>query len=119
MRADGFQVICVGSIESLLQQDIPPTDVILLVDVNTVRWSGTSLQEQLSARGLNPPVIYLADCDSERTRSRAKFLGASGYFRKPVDEQALSDAITFAVQQGQDSPQRRHQHVGRSPHDDT
>jgi FixJ family two-component response regulator len=100
MRADGFQAVCAESVESLLQQDLPASEAVLLVDVKTARQSGTSLHEQLNARALNLPVIYLTDCDTERSRCLAKHLGAAGYFRKPIDDQALVDAIIFAVQNG-------------------
>ena len=98
MRADGFQAVCVNSIEALLQQDLPASGIVLLVDERTARQSGASLHDQLNARGLSPPVIYLTDCDTERTRLHAKHMGAAGCFRKPVDEHALFDAISFAVQ---------------------
>lgn len=101
MRADGFQAVCVSSIDDLLQCDLPSHGIVLLVDVRTARQSGTSLHEQLNTRGLSPPVIYLTDCDTERSRRQATLEGAAGYFRKPVDEKALSDAITFEVQRGQ------------------
>lgn len=99
MKADGFRAVCVSSVEALFQQDLTASEALLLIDVRTARQSETSLHEELGARGLNPPVIYLTDCDTERSRRKARLMGAAGYFRKPVDEQALSDAITFAVQQ--------------------
>lgn len=98
MRAGGFESVCVDSVDSLLQQDLPASAAVLLIDVKTARQSGISLHEQLDARALKLPVIYLTDCETERSRSQAKLLGAAGYFRKPVDDQALLDAITFAIQ---------------------
>jgi FixJ family two-component response regulator len=53
------------------------------------------------------PVIYLTDCDTERMRCKLRSQGAAGYFRKPVDQQALVDAITFATQQPNDSEATR------------
>lgn len=97
MKADGFRAVCVSSVDALFQQDLPASEALLLIDVRTARQSHISLHEELAARGLDPPVIYLTDCDTERSRQKAKLMGAAGYFRKPVDEQALSDAITFAV----------------------
>ena len=98
MKAGGFRAVCVSSVEALFQQDLTASEALLLVDVRTARQSAKLLHEELGARGLNLPVIYLTDCDTERSRIKATLLGAAGYFRKPVDEQALSDAITFAVQ---------------------
>ena len=99
MRADGFRTVCVGSIEDLLQEEVPASETVLLVDVTTARPSLHTLHERLRARGLNPPVIYVTDCETDRSRSEARRTGAAGYFRKPVDEQALSDAISFAAEQ--------------------
>ncbi len=99
MRADGFRAVCVDSVDALLEEDMPASETVLLVDVTTARQSQSSLHERLIAHGLNPPVIYLTDCDSDRARRQASLAGAAGYFRKPVDEQALADAITFAAQQ--------------------
>ena len=99
MRADGFNAVCVASVDALLQQAIPADHAVLLVDVSTEQQSARSLHEHLNARGLHSPVIYLTDCDTENSRLQASRKGAVGYFRKPVDEQALADAITFADQQ--------------------
>jgi FixJ family two-component response regulator len=99
MKAVGFQAVCVSSIEDLLQKDLASSRVALLVDVRTARLFEASLHEQLLARGLTMPVIYLTDCDTDRQRRKLRNQGAAGYFRKPVDQQALVDAITFATQQ--------------------
>ena len=73
-------------------------DSVLLVDVATASHSAASLHVQLQERGLSMPVIYLTDCDTDRMRCEARTQGAAGYFRKPIDEQALVDAITFAAE---------------------
>lgn len=98
IRAVGIRPVCVKSIEGLLQHDLPASRFVLLVDAETDRQSGTSLQETLRARGLNPPVIYLTDCDTDQGRCKVWLSGAAGYFRKPIDDQALTDAIFFAAQ---------------------
>jgi len=97
MRAVGFRAVCLNSLDALLQENLPTSGAIILLDVDTARQFSVALQEPFKSGGLTLPVIFLTDCDSERTRREARQMGASGYFRKPVDEQALSDAITFAV----------------------
>jgi FixJ family two-component response regulator len=99
MKAVGFQAVCVSSIEGLLHEELGFNRVVLLVDVSTARQFEASLHEQLHARGLTMPIIYLTDCDTDRMRRELRSQGAAGYFRKPVDQQALVDAITFATQQ--------------------
>jgi FixJ family two-component response regulator len=43
------------------------------------------------------PVIMLSAHDDPETRERARSLGAVAFFRKPVDGQALLDAIAWAM----------------------
>ena len=97
MTASGFRAVCMGSIDALLREDLPASEAVLLVDARTGRQFGGSFHEQLHARRLTLPVIYLTDCDTEPARREAKRVGAAGYFRKPIDEHALFDAISFAV----------------------
>lgn len=97
MKAVGFRAVCLQSLDALLQENLPTNGAVILLDVHTAKQFSATLQEPFKSGGLTLPVIYLTDCDSERTRREARQMGASGYFRKPVDEQALSDAITFAV----------------------
>lgn len=100
VTANGYRAVCVASIENLLQKDLPSGETVLLVDTRTANQFGGSLQKQLQDRGSTAPVIYLTDCDTEPGRREAKRVGAAGYFRKPVDEHALFDAISFAIQNG-------------------
>ena len=97
MKAIGFRAVCLQSLDALLQENLPTNGAVILLDVHTARQFSATLQDPFKSGGLALPVIYLTDCDSDRTRREARQMGASGYFRKPVDEQALSDAITFAV----------------------
>ena len=97
LKASRFRAICASSIEELLALELPTSDAVIVVDASTNRLHVSSLPGQLRARGSALPVIYLTDIDTERTRLEAGRMGAAGYFRKPVDEQALVDAISFAA----------------------
>jgi FixJ family two-component response regulator len=59
--------------------------------------SGVDLPERLASEGIRIPVIAVSAHDDEKTRKHAKELGAVGFFRKPVDDQALLDAIWWAI----------------------
>ncbi|HME44651.1 MAG TPA: hypothetical protein VKF36_16295 [Syntrophorhabdales bacterium] len=50
-----------------------------------------------AARKIGIPVIVVSAYDDEPTRQLARELGAVAFFRKPVDGQALLDAIWFAI----------------------
>jgi two-component system response regulator FixJ len=59
--------------------------------------SGLELQEELRSMGSDLPVIFITGFDSPETRDQAKKSGAAGYFRKPIDDQALLDSIQWAL----------------------
>jgi FixJ family two-component response regulator len=97
MNAARFEVVCAESIDELLAGELPSTGGVIVADVSTARQFAATLPQQLHSQEHMLPVIYLTDYDTELTRVEARRLGAVGFFRKPVDVQALVDAITFAV----------------------
>jgi DNA-binding response OmpR family regulator len=50
------------------------------------------------------PVIAVSARDDDETRRRARELDARCFFRKPVDAQALLDAIAWIVESQTDEP---------------
>ncbi|MRR36353.1 response regulator [bacterium] len=50
-----------------------------------------------SLSGIKTPLIIISASDDWQTRERARELGAVAFFRKPVDDQALLNAIAWAV----------------------
>jgi FixJ family two-component response regulator len=97
MHAARFNAVCAESVDELLAGELPSTGAVIVADVSTARQFAATLPEKLHSKAHMLPVIYLTDYDTELTRVEARRLGAAGYFRKPVDVQALVDAITFAV----------------------
>jgi len=59
--------------------------------------TGFELQEKLASKGIRIPVIAISTFDDAETRERARQLGATAFFRKPVDGQALIDMIHWAT----------------------
>ena len=94
MRAGGLEAVCVDSVEALLELELPAGGAVIVVDLN----AAGPLENRLH-RALPLPVIYLTGCDSQQGRDEARQLGAAGYYRKPIDVQALTDAIQFAATQ--------------------
>jgi two-component system, LuxR family, response regulator FixJ len=80
----------------------------LILDLHMPQISGFTVQEQLSKKGSRVPTVVITGQDTEEARVRSLAAGASSYLRKPVDDQALLDAIDKAVHQpvdpGQISP---------------
>lgn len=80
---------------------IRPTEAdCLVVDVHGSGMTGTELQQRLQQTGVRTPVIFTTGFDDETTRIKARQAGAAGFFLKPVDGQALLDAIHFALKTG-------------------
>lgn len=69
----------------------------LIVDVNGKGDSGLELQKALVTMGSRLPVIFMTTFEVSEARERLKEKGAVGYFRKPVDGQALMDTILWAL----------------------
>jgi FixJ family two-component response regulator len=62
--------------------------------------AGSDLQQKLAADDIRIPIIVISASDEEALREEARKLGAVSFFRKPVDDQALLDAIWWAISGG-------------------
>ena len=97
MRAAGFKAYCVNNVEELMKLERPSRDAVILADADTAHPFAESLPRYLHDKKQTLPVIFLTDYDSDYAREEARQAGAAGYFRKPVDDQALLDTISFAA----------------------
>ncbi len=50
-------------------------------------------------QGIRIPVIVISASDDAQVREQARELGAVAFFRKPINDQALLDAISWAIAQ--------------------
>jgi len=50
-------------------------------------------------QGIRIPVIVISASDDAQVREQARELGVVAFFRKPIDDQALLDAISWAISQ--------------------
>ena len=93
IRSAGMEARAFESSEDFLDFQHPDQSACLIVDIKMRGMSGVDLISELKDRGLKLPVIFITGFDSPEVREKAKIAGASGYFRKPVDDQALLDAF--------------------------
>jgi FixJ family two-component response regulator len=70
----------------------------VLLDVTMPRMSGLQVQMALKERGIKLPVIAISARESHQVRETARELGAQFFLHKPVDDQALLDAIAWVTQ---------------------
>ncbi len=97
-----MKVMVFESAKKFLECDIQDENACLITDVTMIGMSGIELQKALIDRGSRIPVIILTGFDSVNERDEAKRAGAVSFFRKPVDDSALIDAIHWAVDVQQD-----------------
>ena len=93
-----------SSVEEFLGTKLPDENACVVCDVAMPGVSGLELPGLLAREGRRLPVIFVTAHDTEETRSTAHRMGAAAYFRKPVDDQALLDAIAWAVNSQPKSP---------------
>lgn len=72
----------------------------LVLDLHMPRMDGFAVQTRLAETGARIPVIVITAHDSPEAQGRAVAGRPVAWFRKPVDGQALLDAIACALRQG-------------------
>jgi FixJ family two-component response regulator len=97
VRSAHMQPSTFASVEDLLNSTFSDTNACVVSDVQFPGKSGLELPVLLGRAGHHLPVIFVTAHDTAETRDLAHRFGASAYFRKPVDDQALLDAIVWAI----------------------
>jgi two-component system response regulator FixJ len=97
IRAEGYEARLYGSPERFLDEVTASTVGCLVLDIAMPRVGGLDVQARLNERGIRLPVIVVTARDDDATRRDAKRCGAKFFFRKPVDERTLIDAIDWAA----------------------
>ena len=93
----GHEAETFASAEEFLASNRPSYSDCLVVDIHLGGMSGLELQRELVQADSLAPIIFITAFDSAEVRREAKRAGADAYFRKPFDDQALLDAIDFAL----------------------
>ncbi len=86
-----------ASVEDFIRAEFTDENACVVSDVQFPGKSGLELPVLLGRAGHTLPVIFVTAHDTSETRDLAQRFGAAAYFRKPVDDQALLDAITWAI----------------------
>ena len=97
LRSAGLDVRAFASAEEFLKMENFSQGACIVLDVQMRGLSGFDLQKTLASKNIRIPTIAVSALDDADTRERARLLGAVGFFRKPVDGQALIDAIHWAI----------------------
>jgi len=97
LRSANLEVEAFASVDEFLGDKRHNTNACIIVDLRMPGSTGFDLQRELRSRGIRMPVIVISASDDAETREQARRLGAAAFFRKPIDDQALLDAIWWAI----------------------
>jgi FixJ family two-component response regulator len=98
-RAAGHTGRAFESVDEFLAATVDDHAACVVTDIRMPGVSALELPSRLRALHRNLPVIFITAFDTPETRAEARAAGAAGYFRKPVDDQALLDAIEWSLSQ--------------------
>lgn len=97
LGAAGYEVSTFASADEFLESGSMDRPACLVVDVRMPRKTGFDLKEILVARGADVPVIFISGHDDPQTAVKAMKAGAVRFLAKPMDADALLDAIDHAI----------------------
>jgi FixJ family two-component response regulator len=106
MRVKGYDVQSYTSPQEFLAQHDPTVPGCAVLDVSMPGLDGLQLQQALTARGAQRPVIFITGKGDVPTTVRAMKAGAIDFLTKPVSNQDLLEAIARAQEQDTKSRQR-------------
>jgi len=98
LRSAGLTSHACSSAEEFLESPSLSDSNVVILDMRMPGMTGLDLLKKLASRKKRIPVIAVSAYDDAQTRNLARELGAVVFFRKPVDDQALLDAIWWAIQ---------------------
>ena len=93
-----FDVQAFSSAEEFLEGASLSDDSCIILDMRMPGMTGLDLQKELASRKIKIPVIVVSAYDDASIRGLAHEFGAVAFFKKPVDDQALIDAIHWATE---------------------
>ena len=86
-----------GSVGEFLAADCSDENACVISEARMPGASGLELPALLAGVRRDLPVIIVTAHDTSEMREAARQAGAAAYFRKPVDDQALLDAVSWAM----------------------
>jgi FixJ family two-component response regulator len=93
----GFSVRTFASAEKFLESDCIGETRCLILDIAMPGMTGPDLQQALTARGQEIPIIFITAQADETVRTRLLDRGAVACLFKPFRDTALFDALNAAV----------------------
>ncbi|WP_077048895.1 response regulator transcription factor [Pseudomonas sp. KK4] len=96
LRSIGLRVELFGSVAEFMKYPRNDTVSCLVLDVRLQGSSGLDFQNELSAAGINVPIVFITGHGDIAMTVRAMKAGAVDFLTKPFREQDLIDAVCAA-----------------------
>ena len=97
IQSTGLDVTTFATAEEFLQAAPAPAPDCLILDVHLPGLSGLDLQQRLTDEGRGFPVVFITAYGEGSAREQALRAGAVAFLQKPIEGQALLDAIGQAL----------------------
>jgi len=97
VKSIGYDVELFDSAQAFLEREPFDGTSCLLLDVRMPGLSGPDLQEKLNKRHISIPIIFLTGHGDTPTGIKAMKDGAVDFLLKPIEEEALFEAIDTAI----------------------
>jgi FixJ family two-component response regulator len=108
LSGEGFDVVPSRSTREFMDRYDPDVAGCVVLDLAMPGMTGLELQALLTERGTAPALIFLTGCGDITTSVRAMKAGAVDFLTKPVDADALLDAVRRGIEVDEASRCRQH-----------
>jgi FixJ family two-component response regulator len=101
LRSANLGVETFASAEEFLGSPKQEENSCIIVDIQMTASNGFDPLGRLASGDNCIPVIAISAHENPEAREHARKLGAVSFYRKPIDDQALLDAIWWAIDKGE------------------
>lgn len=98
LHSAGYRVLTCDSAEDFLAMPVFPRPICLLVDLRMPGMTGADLQAALTGTRRDVPVVMISGHADAAIITRAKAAGAVSCLCKPLEEEALFEALELAIE---------------------
>ncbi len=107
LEANRYQVSCYARAEDFLTHYEPSRTACLILDVRMPGMSGLELQEQLVARGVNLPILFITGHGDVPMAVTTMKKGAVDFIEKPFNEADLRASVERMLAAAEDEAETR------------
>ncbi|MGV8120980.1 MAG: response regulator transcription factor [Candidatus Xenobiia bacterium LiM19] len=103
ISTEGYDVTPFTRAGDFLEHTKPHGPSCLVLDLNLPDQGGLDVQEEMSRRNLTLPIVFITGCGSISESVRAMKKGAVDFLTKPLEGEALIEAIRQALEKQKSS----------------